>query len=804
MSNRLPIFNVPFPRNGDFIGQEEILELIHKSFTQEAKSDVTSSYVLYGLGGVGKTQVAIEYSYRHRLDFDIIYWIRADSYEILLTSYHQLYDDQSFKAFTGLDLGDESNSETVAASIKNWFENCQDTNWLIILDNLDNTENVISRNQSSHPNVKTIATLIPNGRGGCVLVTNRNTPANGQSASTVKELDVMCNNDAKSLLLKCSRVSSDESEEASLLVETLCRLPLAIEQAGGYIRENGVSIAAYRQLYKSNKSKALGEGLSTAHRQVYYHQTVATTWDVSFETIDKNDPLANIILRISSFLDGKFIQKDLFYNANLSECGRKVDSSDWEVNKSFGTLMSYSLVHAVEDKQGVEMHLLVQDVVRDALRSERQLWFKAAAKLVGRRFPWGGDINNLKGCIDYLSQARTCVAHALELQISDDIVTHLLESTAGYYEIAGQYADAFVVYDRALKIRDHQFGVDHVDSADTIMGLGSACNSQGKFDEAIGYYERALAIKDKTFGVDHVNTAKTINNLGLTYHNQGKYVDAIEHFQHALAIYEKAIPVDHVSMAKTINHLGLTYHSQGKYDDAIECFESALRIYENEFSVDHINAANSINNLGMTYGIQRQNDKAFSYFERALRIYEKAFGENHINTANTINNLGLALHNQMKYDDAIVHYERALKIYENAYGPDHINTANTINNLGSTYGSQGKYNEAIGHFERALKIKENAYGKDHVNTADTIMNIGLVYKDQGQADLGRSRLLRSFEIFKSNLGETHPQTLKARSNLHDGREEDGRQDGGGAQPAKTKRAWDWGLKLFSWDWRSSF
>ena len=257
-----------------------------------------------------KTQIAIEYSYQHRADFDIIYWLRADSYEILLTSYRQLYNEPSFRAFTNLNLGDETDPEIIATRIKS-------INWLIIVDNADNIENVISQIQSSYSEVKTIATLIPRGRGGCILVTSRNRAANGQLANTGDELDVMDEDDAGLFLLKCSRASDDESEEASLLVETLGRLPLAIEQASGYIRENGISIAEYRQLYKSNEPKALREGLSTVHKELYYHETVATTWNVSFEAINKKDPLANIILRISAFLDGKLIQKDLFYDADL-------------------------------------------------------------------------------------------------------------------------------------------------------------------------------------------------------------------------------------------------------------------------------------------------------------------------------------------------------------------------------------------------------------------------------------------------------------------------------------------------------
>ena len=188
-------------------------------------------------------------------DFDIIYWIRADNYNAFLLSYVQLYNEPSFKALTNLNLDDETDLEIVAARIKSWFENCQDVNWLLIIDNADNMESIDEQNQSPLQTVKTIASLIPKGRGGCVLVTSRNRAANGQLASLGEELHVMDKENAKLFLFKCSQVL-DESEEADLLVETLGCLPLAIEQAGGFIRENGISIAEYRELYKSNRIKS--------------------------------------------------------------------------------------------------------------------------------------------------------------------------------------------------------------------------------------------------------------------------------------------------------------------------------------------------------------------------------------------------------------------------------------------------------------------------------------------------------------------------------------------------------------------
>jgi hypothetical protein len=192
-----------------------------------APSDRTSSYVIFGLGGVGKSQIAIEYTYRHRNDFDIIHWLRADDYKTLLNSYVELYKNASFKSFTRLNLDDMADSESIARGVRLWFEECQDVKWLLVIDNADKLEPVATQ-------IAKTANLIPRGRGGYVLVTSRAASAIGQLGLEGQELLVMGEDDATKFMLKCSKRFSEKSD-ALALVRELGRLPLAIEQAGGFI-----------------------------------------------------------------------------------------------------------------------------------------------------------------------------------------------------------------------------------------------------------------------------------------------------------------------------------------------------------------------------------------------------------------------------------------------------------------------------------------------------------------------------------------------------------------------------------------
>ena len=154
--------------------------MIHQKLVLNAQLGFTSSYLIYGLGGIGKTQVAIEYSYRHCNDFDVIYWLRADDYETLLRSYFQLYEDPSFRGLTGLNLGDENDLEKITARVKLWFESCCDIRWLLVIDNADKLQR---DSISPGGQIKTIGNIIPRGQSECVLVTSRDRSALGQLAT---------------------------------------------------------------------------------------------------------------------------------------------------------------------------------------------------------------------------------------------------------------------------------------------------------------------------------------------------------------------------------------------------------------------------------------------------------------------------------------------------------------------------------------------------------------------------------------------------------------------------------------------
>jgi hypothetical protein len=202
--NSISIFKVPFPRNPQFIGRTKILKQIPGHLFTNAKPDLTARLSLYGLGGVGKTQIAIEYVYLHKSDYDIICWLQAKDWSILLRSFIELSQDDQLSTFGAPRFGDEFDAFSSAAGMKSWFDRFK---WLLIFDNADKIRDL----DDPH----SVGDLIPKGQNRGVLITSRHQASDGELASAEYKIVEMTENEAIKLLSKSSRIKMSQDDEWS-------------------------------------------------------------------------------------------------------------------------------------------------------------------------------------------------------------------------------------------------------------------------------------------------------------------------------------------------------------------------------------------------------------------------------------------------------------------------------------------------------------------------------------------------------------------------------------------------------------
>jgi len=714
-----PIWNLPHLRNPNFTGRESLLAQLRSALTSGQPAALTQA--IHGLGGVGKTQLALEYAYRHAAEYDLVWWVRAEEPAALAADYAAL------AAPLDLPQKDEPDQRLVVQAVRRWLS--QNTGWLLIFDNARRPEDLRSY-------------LLPGG-GGHVVITSRYSA--WREVANPLTVPVLPRPESVAFLLK--RTGQTGEAAADALAEALGDLPLALAQAGAYIDVTRTTFTACLDLFQSRRTELWED----ERPPLGYPHTVATTWSLTMEQVRKESPAGADLLNLCAYLAPDDIPQTL-----LSEGGEYLPqplcatvTDSLAMNKAVAALLRYSLLERTGE--ALSVHRMVQAVARDRLPEDaRRTWAGAAVRLVNDAFPFeSSDVQTWPQCARLLPHALAAVGHAGALGVASEATGRLLNQAGLYLDGRAEFAEAKVAYERALAIYEQSLGSDHPNVATLVNNLGGVLRALGDLAGARAHYERALAIDEAAFGPNHPNVATDINNLGDVLQHLGDLDGARAAFERALAIDEAVFGPHHPEAAIRVNNLGGVLHDLGDLAGARAHYERALAIDEAAFGLHHPKVAIRVNNLGSVLKDLGDLDGARAAFERALAIDEAAFGPHHPKVAIRVNNLGSVLRALGDLDGARAHYERALAIDEAVFGPHHPNVA-----VG-----------ARAHYERALAIDEAAYGPHHPNVATDVNNLGLVLKDLGDLAGAREALERALAIFEKALGPDHPSTVTVRDNL---------------------------------------
>jgi tetratricopeptide (TPR) repeat protein len=668
-------WNVPHTRNDVFTGREQILSDLHADLMKKGKQ------ALSGLGGVGKTQIAVEYAYRHNDEYTAVLWIFADTEQSVRGGFGQI------AALLNLPEKDATEQAKVTEAVRRWLE--ENPSWLLVLDNADNPA--------------AVKDFLPQQSKGHVLLTSRAHSFQTIGILNPREVDVLSPDEAREfLLMRTGKKPTATSPEVDALAKELGYLPLALEQAAAYMVENGASFASYLAGFKKQRQTLLnkqGPVLGNEARE-QQKRTVATTWAVNFADIEKNCPASADLLRLSAFLAPDAIPLELL-EKGAKEMPEKLAAKVAEavdnplmLDELLSPLLRYSLVRRNEEMRSYSIHPMMQDVLRDGLTKEEQkAWAERAVRIVNAGFPYV-EFSNWPQCDRLLPHALACAGFISWLTLELKEAARMLNQAGCYLHDRAEYAQAEPLFERALAIDEKAFGVHHPDTATDLNNLAILLKTQGKHKDAEPLHRRALAIREKALGPEHTDTAQSLNNLAELYRDQGRYQEAEPLYQRALAIREKALGPEHTDTAQSLNNLALLLESQGKYKDAELLYRRGLSIFEKVLGPEHPDSATSMNNLGGLLADQGKPAEAEPLYRRALAIRKKVLGPEHPITAGSLNNLAVLLANQGKYTEADPLHRRALMIFEKVLGPQHPDTVLIRNNLILSYRKQGRNAEA--------------------------------------------------------------------------------------------------------------
>lgn len=574
-----PIWNVPFHPNPFFTGRDLLLAELH---TRLMMPDVAvRRVVLTGLGGVGKTSVAVEHVYRRQADYDLVWCVNGEQPASLLADLSALAGQ--------LGVAPDALQHEQVAALRSWLEHHQ--RWLLVLDNVDDPEQV--------------AELLPRSGTGQVVITSR-VGVGWDPLASMLPVEVLSPGDAAGLLLARAEETGPAAEAAATrLAATLGGLPLALEQAGAYVASTGtVSLAGYAELFTTRALELLKRA-----QPLGYQHTVATTWSLALQRLQQGEPAAVDLLTLASFVAPDDLPLPLVaaHHDQLPEPLRAAAGDPLALADAVAALRRYSLIRVVAD--GLYVHRLLQTVVRTGLDDgAKRAWAATAVRLLSASWPSQSDsVAAWPDCQRLLPHVLAVGDHSHDLEVASAAGwLWVLHQAAVYLWSRGQNRQARPLQEYALAGLRRVLGDDHPNTLHSLNDLAAIRRDLGDLEDARELFEQALAARRRVLGEDHHDTLWSMHGLGMTLQAVGELQAARQLHEHVLTARRQVLGDDHPTTLTSMSNLAETYRALGDLQHARELHQKTLTARRRVLGNDHPDTVTSVSNLA---AVRRELDE---------------------------------------------------------------------------------------------------------------------------------------------------------------------------------------------------
>lgn len=789
-----PIFNNTPPNQiSDFVGRDDLLAAIYQACTNEGSA--MKAAALVGMGGSGKTQLAMKYCRSRFEKRESIFWTNASNPARLEQSYGALANLISRDLHPGITFLD---SDARIHYVKDTLRSLQ-RHWILVLDNYDDP--------SQFDNIRY---YLPDSKLGFVITTSRHLDSTRLGVGV--EVRGMGENDSLELLLRRSSHQRTEANEklGKSIVRRLGYLPLAIDQAGSYMRRRKLRLGDFLDHYGQRRESVLRH---TPHLWDYRKQltdgdgeavlSVFTTWELSFEQLSSSKrPELMQLVSLFGFFYHESISEALFQNFG-DRCGLEqvlqLDNTNSEAQRAPGQSASWGWMKLFLNEAGEWSSISFGDALADL--SELFLIENFERQDDGTtRFsihPLVSDWIKLRNKDDqtrrrYSEQVIRIMTFFLETnhpfehspQTKKEILAHLDEclnhdkdffkndfrlgrqslrvpaaAFAKFYCEQGRYKTAVELYQRVLDDETRHFGQDHIQTLETMHNLGCVFHSQGQYIQAKDLFRQALSGREARLGDSHLQTLWTAESLANIFRSEARYVEAEQLYSRVLNGRLGQLQDGHPDILRAVANLASIHRSQGRYESARGLYQQAAALLEVQTCQIKYELSWISNDIANFLQSQSQFIEAAQLYEAVLSSREKLLGCSHPDTLWTVADLANNYRSQKRYQDAEALYDRALNGLERQLGRDHPETLWAADGLAHVYCCQDRFAEARAMFQRALAGREVRLGPDHHNTLRTVHGLADVFHREGNFEESERLYNRALKGLEKQLGKDHPKTL---------------------------------------------
>lgn len=733
------VWNAP-PRNPGFTGRDTVLERMRDQLGGGMTVVLPQPQTLFGLGGVGKSQVALEYVHRFMADYDLVWWIPAEQTDDIVAALAELA--VRLGAQTGEDM-----SAGAQEAIDLLRRGVPSSRWLLVFDNADDPE--------------ALKRFIPPGGPGHVLVTSRN-----QSWSQYCDslpVDVFLREESIQHLQR--RVPGLSAEDADQVAAALGDLPFAVEQAGAWIGETATPVSAY---------------LEQLARQAGYPEPLPATWNVSMDRLRARSPAAARLLELCAFFGPEPISANLLYSKEMIDALKPYDSSVQEkvvLGRVIREIGRFALAKVDQAGNSIQVHRLVQAMIRAQLSQEEQREARHAVHriLAGAR-PYDDEpIDNPETWPRFNtiwphltpSEARYC---------KEPETRRLLIDRVRYLWKRGDFKAAYELGEELRDAWKELLGNDDPQYLYLRFHLSNILRSQGRFVEAKELDEVTLERQRAVLGPSHPHAYMTTSGLANTLGALGRYAEAMELATDAHEGFSQIFHEAHPSTLAAANNLALNLRLVGQYARAREIDQEVYDLRAEVLGPEHPYTLSSAQNLARDLREVGRYEDSVQLLSRTYETYKRTLGQAFPGTLSAAKNLAVSLRRAGRLEDAF-RLTTATRARYREYTSANPDLLSCELNLAADLFATGDPGGALDLAQEVVEAYMRVPGERHPYTLAAVNNLAVFHWGAGAAQTAEALLGQTIRSMREVLGDHHPHTVFAHINLANARADQGDPEG---------------------------